>query len=260
MTERLKMYIRVFFIQSLWNFERMQNIGFLFLIAPFLDKFYIDKEKRKDAYLRHLEFFNTHPYMASLIASLTVKMEKEISDGHYEFIPAVINLKQSTASPLAAIGDSFFWGILRNTAALIAIFFIILAEGISNRETVVLGLSIPIGFFILYNFFHLFLRYFLTMKAFVFGKDVLGFIAKPQMKSYMSAIKKIGIVFFTASLILYLYFFSSAEGGSFFQISITDLLVFSAGFVLSLFLGKFASIVKLYLIILLCVLWAYIGK
>ncbi|MDR3275349.1 MAG: PTS system mannose/fructose/sorbose family transporter subunit IID [Endomicrobium sp.] len=51
-------------MQSLWNFERIQNIGFLFVLKSFLCKIYLNKDRRKEAVLKHTVFFNTYPYTA----------------------------------------------------------------------------------------------------------------------------------------------------------------------------------------------------
>ena len=52
-----KMFFKSFFLQALWNFERLQNIGFLFVLKPFVDKVYPDRERRKEALIRHTGFF-----------------------------------------------------------------------------------------------------------------------------------------------------------------------------------------------------------
>ena len=40
------LFFRTLLLQSLWNFERLQNVGFLYVLYPFLKKMYPDKEKR----------------------------------------------------------------------------------------------------------------------------------------------------------------------------------------------------------------------
>ncbi|MEW6042584.1 MAG: PTS system mannose/fructose/sorbose family transporter subunit IID, partial [Elusimicrobiota bacterium] len=40
------MFFRSFLLQSVWNFERMQNVGFLFTVLPSLKKIYPDKKER----------------------------------------------------------------------------------------------------------------------------------------------------------------------------------------------------------------------
>lgn len=43
----------------------MQNGGWAFSMIPAIKKLYKTKEDRSQALKRHLEFFNTHPYIAS---------------------------------------------------------------------------------------------------------------------------------------------------------------------------------------------------
>ena len=57
-----KVFWRSFMYGASWNYERMQNLGFLYTILPTLKKIYKDKkEDMSVAMSRHLEFFNTHP-------------------------------------------------------------------------------------------------------------------------------------------------------------------------------------------------------
>ncbi|MDR1400775.1 MAG: PTS system mannose/fructose/sorbose family transporter subunit IID [Endomicrobium sp.] len=41
------MFIKTFFIQALWNYERLQDVGFLFILKPFLCNIYSDESKKK---------------------------------------------------------------------------------------------------------------------------------------------------------------------------------------------------------------------
>ena len=76
-----KLFIRTFFVQSLWNFERLQNIGFLYVLYPVFKKLYPDKNKRKEVLLRHIGFFNTNPYMANIVFAMIINAESEIASG-----------------------------------------------------------------------------------------------------------------------------------------------------------------------------------
>ena len=58
--ELKKVFKRSFMYGSSWNYERMQNLGFLYTILPVLKKLYPDKDSASPAMKRHLEFFNTH--------------------------------------------------------------------------------------------------------------------------------------------------------------------------------------------------------
>ena len=63
-------FLRTFFLQALWNFERLQNVGFLYILYPVLKNLYPNKEKRKEVLLRHIGFFNTNPYMVTVIVAM----------------------------------------------------------------------------------------------------------------------------------------------------------------------------------------------
>ena len=120
-----RLFLRSFFLQALWNFERLQNIGFLYIIYPVIASLYKDKEKRKQALLKHIGFFNTNPYTASVIIAMVVTAEYNIAEGKNAVIkPEVI--KSTMAGHIAAIGDSFFWGTWRPFVSFVAIFLSVL--------------------------------------------------------------------------------------------------------------------------------------
>lgn len=54
--ELKKVFKRSFMYGSSWNYERMQNLGFLYTILPVLKKLYPDKDSASPAMKRHLEF------------------------------------------------------------------------------------------------------------------------------------------------------------------------------------------------------------
>jgi len=109
------MFLRSFFIQAGWNYERNQNIGFAFALLPALRRVYGSTERFYSALLRNLEFFNTQPYMAGFILGNVAKMEEKLSAGPEtaETIKIVSGVKQALASSFASIGDRIFWGRLK---------------------------------------------------------------------------------------------------------------------------------------------------
>ena len=50
-------------------------------MIPAIKKLYKTKEERAAALKRHLEFFNTHPYVASPIIGVTLALEEERANG-----------------------------------------------------------------------------------------------------------------------------------------------------------------------------------
>ena len=92
-----KVFLHSLAIMCSWNYERQMHMGFMYGMAPVLDKLYADDEERKkEAYQRHMEFFNCTPQLTPFIMGLAASMEE-----------------QNANSEEAGIGDSFFQGTIR---------------------------------------------------------------------------------------------------------------------------------------------------
>ena len=75
-------FIRSNLFQGSWNFERMQALGFCFSMVPAIKRLYPENnEARRQAIKRHLEFFNTHPYVAAPVLGVTLAMEEQRANG-----------------------------------------------------------------------------------------------------------------------------------------------------------------------------------
>ena len=107
------MFVRSWFLLGSYNFERMQSIGFAVTMIPAIKRLYSDKEDQKAALKRHLEFFNTQPYMAAPIMGITAAMEEEKANGSPIDDAAISGVKVGLIGPLAGVGDPLFWGTLR---------------------------------------------------------------------------------------------------------------------------------------------------
>ncbi|MBS7008509.1 PTS system mannose/fructose/sorbose family transporter subunit IID [Anaerostipes sp.] len=138
--ERLSVALRSTFLQGSWNYERMQNGGWAFSIIPAIKKLYKTDEERSEALKRHLEFFNTHPYVASPVIGVTLALEEERANGAEVDDAAIQGVKVGMMGPLAGVGDPVFWFTVRP---------ILGALGASLAMTGnILG---PILFFVLWN-------------------------------------------------------------------------------------------------------------
>ena len=107
--DRISVWWRSTFIQGSWNYERMQNGGWAYAMIPAIKKLYKTKEDRSAALKRHLEFFNTHPYVASPILGVTLALEEERANGAPVDDVAIQGVKVGMMGPLAGIGDPVFW-------------------------------------------------------------------------------------------------------------------------------------------------------
>ena len=113
-------FIRSNLFQGSWNFERMQALGFCFSMVPAIRRLYPENnDARKQAIKRHLEFFNTHPYVAAPVLGVTLAMEEQRANGAEIDDGAINGIKVGLMGPLAGVGDPLVWGTLRPiTAAL----------------------------------------------------------------------------------------------------------------------------------------------
>jgi PTS system mannose-specific IID component len=116
----LRVFARSFLLQASWNFERMQNLGFLFVLGPALRRIYSGRERPR-AYRRHLEYFNTHPILALPIVGASVRLEEKRGCG-LDLLMDVEEFKAALMAPCAAMGDSLFWGGIRPVVAVIAVW------------------------------------------------------------------------------------------------------------------------------------------
>ena len=142
---------------------RQMAIGFLWQIMPALNRYYKDQpEKKKEALYRHVQFCNVsnaiYPFMAGLVAS----MEKENSEVDDFDTSSIVAIKAALMGPLAGIGDSLLFSVVRVIAAGIGISFALQGS--------ILG---PILFFLIYNGCTMALRFSLGYVGFISGSSFI---------------------------------------------------------------------------------------
>ena len=111
--DRFKAFLRSYFLLASFNYERMQNGGVAYTFIPAIKKLYQTKEDRAAALKRHLEFFNTQPFMANPIFGVTLALEEERANGAEIDDAAISGVKVGMMGPLAGIGDPVFWFTVR---------------------------------------------------------------------------------------------------------------------------------------------------
>ncbi|MBS9427926.1 PTS mannose transporter subunit IID [Photorhabdus akhurstii] len=142
-------FLRSNAFQGSWNFERMQALGFCFSMVPALRRLYPENtDERKQALKRHLEFFNTHPYVVAPVLGVTMAMEEQRANGATIDDGAINGIKVGLMGPLAGVGDPIFWGTARPV-------FAALGAGLAMSGSW-LG---PVLFFFLFNLVRLLVLY-----------------------------------------------------------------------------------------------------
>ncbi|MFZ5865558.1 MAG: PTS system mannose/fructose/sorbose family transporter subunit IID [Thermodesulfobacteriota bacterium] len=107
-----RVFVRSFFLETLWNYDKMQDMGFVFCIYPALARLYTDPEQLRAALRRHQALINTHPAMGPLLVGMVARLEKDA-----DAIRVQTGRKRIMAT-LAAWGDRVFWGTVKPLAAV----------------------------------------------------------------------------------------------------------------------------------------------
>lgn len=136
-----QLYWRSFTLYSAVTPSKQGASGVSYAMQPFLDTFYQgNEEAKKEAMVRQMSYFNTNVAMYPFILGVTASMEKENSEKDDFNAESINAIKTSLMGPLAGIGDSVFWGVLRTISAGIAV-------GLAQAGNVLA----PIIFLLLFN-------------------------------------------------------------------------------------------------------------
>ncbi|MFQ6032553.1 MAG: PTS system mannose/fructose/sorbose family transporter subunit IID [Candidatus Zixiibacteriota bacterium] len=163
-----RLYLRSFFVQTGWNYERMIAFGFAWILSPLAKKLYPAEEERKGFLRRHLLTFNANPYLATYAVGAVAKLEEM---GTLE--EEICKFKNSMRGPLGALGDSLIWMNLRPALLILGI---ILASTFGGLGALV--------FWSLYNIHQLYVRARGLFKGYNLGLKVVSDLRSayyPQM-------------------------------------------------------------------------------
>ncbi|PLX86917.1 MAG: hypothetical protein C0618_07995 [Desulfuromonas sp.] len=176
-----RVWLRLFLLQGSWNFERLQGLGFFFALFPALQKLH-GEDRLVTACQQHAGYFNTHPYLAPMVAGAVLKLETDRQQG---LDPAVDiqDFKDMVAAPYAAIGDALFWGGLRPLAAGFALLFAV--------KGIVLA---PLIFLVSYNFLPLCFRTLGFIHGYRAGLQSLEFLQRHHLPDWAIRIKEAAVV------------------------------------------------------------------
>ena len=164
--ELARCFIRTFSVQVVWNFERYLSYGVAYALMPVLKRLYPSREDLAQALVRHMEYFNTHPYMASFILGAVLRMEEEKQGlpraRQKQKDEEISALKVGMMGPVAAMGDNLFWATIRPYCALLAVTLVLShAFQVQGQYWIV-----PLLFLAVYNVAHVGLR----LTAFLQGR------------------------------------------------------------------------------------------
>ncbi len=177
-------FVRSNFLLGSFNFERMQSMGFCCAMMPILKRLYGDKkEEMKAALKRHLEFFNTQPFVAAAIMGIIGAMEEKRANGADISQATLSGVKVGLIGPLAGVGDPIFWGTLRPVLAA-------LGAGIALTGSII-G---PIIFFVAFNAIRLATHWYGVKYGYEKGTELVENIGGNQMHFLTEGASVLGLL------------------------------------------------------------------
>ena len=167
---RASMLIRLLAIQGSWNYEILLGNGIGFCVEPALRLLPegVHSDRFKQALARQSQYFNAHPYLASIAVGALARAEL---DGEP---PARIErFRTALAGPLGSVGDRLVWAGWLPFCSLLAL--VALGLGVGPFGTVALFLG-------LYNAGHLALRIWGLQTGWTHGLRVAASLANPVLR------------------------------------------------------------------------------
>ena len=145
-TARILMHLRMLSIQSGWNYEVLLGTGIAFCVEPALRLLEGGRDgvAYREALARQSQYFNAHPYLASLAVGALARAELDRES------PARIErFRTALCGPLGSVGDRLVWAAWLPFCSLVGLAAF--GAGLGPAGVVILFLA-------LYNAGHIALR------------------------------------------------------------------------------------------------------
>lgn len=151
----ISMFLRSFLMQAVWNYKSLLSVGFCFTLIPAARRMCSNRDEFRKFIKRHLSFFNAHPYFASYAVGAIARLEEdraEKNETETEYEEKIEKFKNALMGPLGAVGDHYFWAVLKPAALLVAVALVALSKNF-NYNLLAIGLALG-----LYNLPHFYIR------------------------------------------------------------------------------------------------------
>jgi mannose PTS system EIID component len=165
---RVKVFLRSLALQASWNSRRMQSLGLVFAMYPWIKQSDLSLKEKVVFCRRHLVFFNTNPYYANFLIGGLIRLEADNYNQVDGSERLVVSYKEPLGRALASLGDQCFWLGVRPAVLIVAIIA-------GARLGPLFGL-IPIFMFAIAQ---LFLRWQALMIGFESGLNIADLMTNP---------------------------------------------------------------------------------
>jgi mannose/fructose/N-acetylgalactosamine-specific phosphotransferase system component IID len=107
-------------LQASYNDQRMQNLGLLAALAPWLRGQGLDREQLRRICRRYYGYFNTNPYLANFVVGGLLRLEHDRLGGGAVPDRLVVGFRDTLARACGSLGDQLFWLGLRPALMMLA--------------------------------------------------------------------------------------------------------------------------------------------
>jgi len=139
----LRIGLRLTLIQSTWSECGMQSEGLAYCLALGFKRIFSSQQDVDDAVRRYRTTFNTHPFLAGVVAGAVLRMEEDGTSPK-----KIASFMRSIMGPLGALGDPFFKNALAPAASAVAAVIALIWGPIPG----------VVSFLLLFNLVHLIVR------------------------------------------------------------------------------------------------------
>lgn len=165
--DQLKIFGRSGLEQAAWNYPRLQNLGFCYVMIPAIQRLYATRDQQAAAATRHLTSFNTMPYMQSLITGVTLSLEEQHANGADVSAADINAMKVGMMGSLAGVADPVWWGTWRPILSAFAASLALSGFGIGG----------PLVFFLGWNVARLTFRWWAQRWGYRQGLNVIDYLS-----------------------------------------------------------------------------------
>ena len=146
------------------------------MVILYSSRSYETKEDRAAALERHLEFFNTHPFLVTFVMGIVLSLEQQKAD-----INMIRSVRVAAMGPLGGIGDAIFWFTL-----------VPITAGITANMAINGSLAGPILFLLIFNAVQMLVRFGLMNWSYKLGSQAIE-ILTANAKEFTRAASMLGV-------------------------------------------------------------------
>ncbi len=174
-----RLYLRSFFIQTGWTYERLISFGFVWILIPLVKKLCSSVQEQRDFLKRHLTSFNANPYLASYALGAVTKLEENKTPPEQ-----IKRFKDLLQGPLGALGDNLIWQNLRPALLILGLTL-----------THWFGIYGALSFWLIFNLHQVYLRARGITKGYALGFGVSSDLSKGYLQNMTKWSGRMGSIF-----------------------------------------------------------------